>query len=93
MRVTALIVALTALCSSAFAAGIDSRAYSCAGLQSVIATQGFAFIDTPTFKDFAVAGRQFCSGSDRLESRAVATVDNPQCLVRYCTAEPNFEAE
>lgn len=93
MRMIALMAALAAAGSPVAAAGIDSRAYSCTGLQSVIAARGFAFIDTPTFKDFAVASRQFCSGSERLESRSVATNDTPQCLVRYCASEPNFEAE
>lgn len=70
--------------SPAAAAGIDSRAYTCAGLQSLIAARGFVFISQATFGDFVVADRSQCSGVEIVELRSVATSDNAQCLVNYC---------
>ena len=93
MRMTAYVAALAVFGSSAFAAGIDSRTYSCTGLQSAIATRGFVYIDTPRFKDFVVVSPQYCSGNDRIEPRTVATSDNPECLVRYCAPGPDVEAQ
>jgi hypothetical protein len=93
MRMIVCVAALAMFGASAFAAGIDSRSHSCVGLHAVIATRGFVYIDIPRFKDFVVAGPQYCSGGDRLEPRSVATSDNAQCVVRYCAAAPDFEAE
>jgi hypothetical protein len=73
--------------SSAFAAGIDSRAYTCGGLHTLVAQRGFVYIGIP-FQGFAVANAGFCSGSERLEARSVATSDNPQCTVPYCETRP-----
>jgi hypothetical protein len=85
--------ALTMFGASAFAAGIDARSYSCAGLHAMVAARGFVYIDSPRFQDFVVAGPQYCSGGERLEPRSVATSDNPQCVVRYCASAPDMEAE
>jgi hypothetical protein len=74
--------------SSAFAAGIASRAYTCASLHALIATQGFVYIGSP-FQGFAVSDVYFCSGGNRLEPRSVATSDNPQCAIPYCEDQPN----
>jgi len=84
----ALIMALLTSGSSAFAAGIDSRSYTCGGLNALIAARGVVYIASP-FQGFAVAGGNFCSGSDRLEARTLATSDNPQCAVPYCEARPD----
>ena len=85
MKCAALLVAAIATVgSSAFAAGIDTRAYSCAGLQAVIAANRFVFLNTPGFGDFAVADRSSCAGSDILQRRTVPTIDTPECIVNYC---------
>ena len=74
--------------STAFAAGIDSRSYSCADLQRMVAARGFVFINNPNFEDFVVASASFCSGEGAgvvpLQRRSVPTTDNPECLVNYC---------
>jgi hypothetical protein len=83
----ALILGALAISSTAFAAGIDSRSYSCAALQSMIAAKGFVFISQPTFGDFVVSNISYCSGGGGatiLQRRSVATSDNPECLVNYC---------
>jgi len=79
-----LILGAMALSSPAFAAGIDSRTYTCAGLQDLIAAKGFVFISAATFGDFVVANISYCSGQARLQWRSVATTDNPECVVNYC---------
>ena len=83
----ALILGAMALGSPTFAAGIDSRIYTCANLHALIAARHFIFINNPTFEDFAVADASYCSGggSARLVLRSVPTIDNPECLVNYCT--------
>ena len=88
MQKLVIAAAVLAFGSSAFAAGIDSRAYTCGGLNSQIVQQGFVYIGVP-FQGFAVASAYFCSGSERLESRSVATSDNPQCIIPYCEDRPN----
>jgi hypothetical protein len=93
MRVIAYVLALAVFGSSTFAAGINSRVYSCAGLQGMIAARGFAYIGNPNFQDFVVSGPQFCSGSDRIELRSVATSDNPECAVRHCSSRPDTETQ
>jgi len=89
MKILALIAGATVIASGASAAGIDSRAYSCAALQSMVAARGFVFISQP-FGDFIVASRSYCSGSGSvvLQRRSVATVDQPECLVNYCYERP-----
>jgi hypothetical protein len=73
-----------ALVTPADAAGIDSRAYTCAELHSLIAAQRFVFISQATFGDFVVAGPYYCGGGEVLEVRSVATRDLPECPVNYC---------
>ena len=90
MKKFAIVAAIMAFGSSAFGAGIDSRAYTCGGLHALIMTRGFVFLDSP-IQGFAVSGGNFCSGSERLESRSVTTSDTSQCVVRYCDARPNQE--
>jgi len=87
-----LLIAATVLAvsSSAFAAGIDSRAYTCGGLHALIAQRGFVYIGIP-FQGFAVSGANLCSGNERLEPRSVATSDNPLCPVPYCDERPSLE--
>jgi hypothetical protein len=63
MKRVALAFAVMALGPSAFAAGIDSRAYSCPQLQGLIAIYHFVFINNPNFDDFAVADQSQCSFS------------------------------
>ncbi|HVB18226.1 MAG TPA: hypothetical protein VNF04_16980 [Stellaceae bacterium] len=80
------ILAATILSLPASAAGIDSRAFTCTGLQSFVAAHGFVFISQATFGDFVVANRSFCADDDVLETRSVATSDTPECLVNYCVS-------
>jgi hypothetical protein len=84
MKRSALFVAVMILSISAFAAGIDSRAYTCDGLHAVIAANRFVFINYPSFMDFAVANASSCSGGEVIQLRSVPTSDNPECLVNYC---------
>jgi hypothetical protein len=81
-----LILGAIALSFSAFAAGIDSRAYTCPALQSLIAAKGFVFISQPAFGDFVVANVSYCEGGGILQLRSVPTTDNPECLVNYCVS-------
>jgi hypothetical protein len=82
----ALILGAVTLGTAAFAAGIDSRSYTCAALQSMIAAKGFVFVSQPAFGDFVVANISYCSGGGAavLQLRSVATADRPECLVNYC---------
>ena len=66
MKKFVIAAAVVAFGSSAFAAGIDSRAYTCGGLNALIAQRGFVYIGIP-FQNFAVSGANFCSGNERLE--------------------------
>jgi hypothetical protein len=84
MRTAALIAVLLLAAAPAGAAGIDSRAYSCAALHALIAARGFVFISQPAFGDFAVASGYFCGGGDRLQERTVPTADMPECSINYC---------
>jgi len=87
MKILPLIIAALTLGSvSAMANGIDSRAYTCAGLQSLIAQHGFVFISQATFGDFVVANRSFCADEQILETRSVPTSDSPECLINYCVS-------
>jgi hypothetical protein len=90
MKKFVIAAAVAALGSSAFAAGIDSRAYTCGGLHALIAQRGFVYIGIP-FQGFAVSGANFCSSNERLESRSVATSDSPQCPVPFCEDRPTLE--
>jgi hypothetical protein len=90
MKHLVIAASVAVLGSSALAAGIDSRAYSCGGLHALIAQQGFVYIGVP-FQGFVVSGARFCSGNERLESRSVATSDNPQCPVPFCEDRPSLE--
>ena len=90
MKKFVIAAAVVAFGSSAFAAGVDSRAYTCGGLHALIAQRGFIYIGIP-FQNFAVSGANFCSGNERLESRSVATSDNPLCPVPYCEERPSLE--
>jgi hypothetical protein len=84
----AVILAVMAISGSVFAAGIDSRTYTCAGLHSLITAQGFVFINNPDFEDFVVANASSCGGggggSAQLQRRSVPTTDGPECPVSYC---------
>jgi hypothetical protein len=75
---------LSALASPGLANGIDSRAYTCGDLHALIAKQGFVFISQATFGDFVVAEVSFCAGNSELQTRWVATRDQPECPVNYC---------
>ena len=89
MKRVALALAVMALGPSAFAAGVDSRAFTCPQLQGAIATYRFIFINNPNFDDFAVADHSQCSFSDILIRRTVPTSDNPECVVNYCRPPPD----
>ena len=83
----ALILGAMAISSPSWAAGIDSRTYTCPALQALIVAQRFVFINNPTFEDFVVADASYCGGggSARMVRRSVPTTDTPECLVNYCT--------
>jgi hypothetical protein len=83
-----LIVAAMAFNSPAIAAGVDSHAYSCAGLHALIAANRWIFINNPDFEDIVVADAHVCSMADQEEWRSVPTTDNPQCIVFHC-GEPH----
>jgi hypothetical protein len=90
MKLTAPIIGIMmAVGPVASAAGIDSRAYTCAALQSLVATRGYVFISLP-FGDFVVSNISYCSGSGSvlLQRRSVVTADQPECLVNYCMERP-----
>ena len=84
MRRLALILAVVFINPPALAAGIDSRAYTCAGLQALIAARGFVFIGNADFEDFVVANASYCAGGQFIQLRSVATSDQPECPVNYC---------
>jgi hypothetical protein len=88
MPITRLVLVLgaMALSPSAFAAGIDSRAYSCAALHGLVTAKGFVFINNSNFQDFVVANTSYCTGSGaiQIQLRSVPTTDNAECLVNYC---------
>ena len=84
MRRLALILGTIVISLPAVAAGIDSRLYTCADLQSQIAARRFLFISQATFGDFAVADVSVCSGGQIVERRSVATRDSADCPINYC---------
>jgi hypothetical protein len=87
MKRLAIFMVAIAFNSSAFAAGVDSRNYTCADLHALIQSQGFVFIGNPDFQDFVVANVSCCPGSGYdgyIQFRSVATRDNPECVVNYC---------
>jgi hypothetical protein len=90
----ALLLGTIAVSSTAFAAGIDSRTYTCADLHSLIVAKRFVFINNPTFEDFVVANASYCAGGEggsaQLKLRSVPTTDSPECLVNYCASAPNM---
>ena len=90
MKKLALIVGAIAFSSAAFAAGIDSRTYTCTDLHALIATSGFVFIGNPDFQDFVVANYSICGGGEYIQLRSVGTADNPECLVNYCVPAHRF---
>ena len=81
---SAQIVAAMNFSSSAYAAGVHSRAYTCDGLHALVAANRFVFINYPSFMDFVVANASYCSGGEMLQLRSVPTSDNPECTVNYC---------
>ena len=90
-NVVLIVASLVFLSCPAAAAGIDSRAYSCTALQSLIAGQGFVFISAATFGDIVVANASYCGGGDVFQLRSVATSDRPECPVNYCAAYTSSE--
>ena len=80
----ATILGAIACNASTLAAGIDSRVYTCAALQALVASQGFVFISSPVFGDFVVANASYCNGGSRVQLRSVPTSDQPECTVNYC---------
>jgi len=88
-RAVAGVLGATSLSCTTFAAGVDSRAYTCPALQGLIAQYGYVFIGNPNFSDFVVAGPGLCSGGERVQLRSVPAADTPQCPVNYCI--PTFD--
>ena len=81
---SALIVAALSFSVSAFAAGVDSRGYTCDGLHALVVANRFVFINYPSFMDFVVANSSYCSGGEIIQLRSVPTSDSPECLVNRC---------
>jgi hypothetical protein len=79
-----MILATVAVSHSAVAAGVDSRPYTCAGLQALIGANRFVFINNPGFGDFVVANASYCSSGEIIQRRTVPTADAAQCPVNYC---------
>ena len=79
-----LVVGAMALSSPAFAAGINSTAYTCTGLQGVIMASRYIFINNSNFRDFVVANASLCSGGEQVELLGVPTTDRPECPVNHC---------
>jgi len=86
---SALILAAMTFSSSGFAAGVDSRAYTCDGLHALVVANRFVFINYPSFMDFVVTNGSDCSAGEMLGLRSVPTSDNPECLVNYCRKRPS----
>lgn len=79
------VVAVAMACStSALAAGVDSRTYTCGALQGLTVANRFIFINTPGFDDFVVADASSCSGGEIIQRRTVPATDTPECPVNYC---------
>jgi hypothetical protein len=81
---SARIAAAMTFSFSAFATGVDSRAYTCDGLHALVGANRFVFINYPSFMDFVVANASYCSSGEVIQLRSVPTSDNPQCLVNRC---------
>ena len=90
MKNLAFIVAVS-LSTSAFAAGIDSRSFSCGDLHNLIAARGFVFISQPAFGDFVVAGPYYCGRGEDLRLRSVPTLDRPECPINYCESRGQYD--
>jgi hypothetical protein len=86
-------VAAALLSAAASAAGIDSRAYTCADLHNMIAAQGFLFVSEPAFGDFVVSGPYYCGGGEILRLRSVPTFDRADCPVNYCEGRNDAERQ
>ena len=80
----AFILGAIALSSPAYAAGIDSHAYTCPQLQRLILSTGFVFIGNPNFADFVVANASYCPDLAQVQTRTVPTTDLAECPVNYC---------
>lgn len=80
----ALIFALALVSSWASAAGVDPRAYTCAGLHALVVANRFVFINYPSFMDFVVANRSYCTSGEIIQLRSVPTSDNTECPVNRC---------
>jgi hypothetical protein len=78
------ILGVSMISSAAFAAGVDSRNYTCPELQRLILSNRFIFLGNPDFQDFVVADVSYCSGNGYLQLRSVTTRDQPECVVNYC---------
>ena len=84
VRVAGIVLGATALSCSTFAAGVDSRAYTCPALQGLIVQYRYIYIGNPNFQDFVVADASMCGGGEHIQVRSVLTLDRPECLVNYC---------
>jgi hypothetical protein len=85
------VVGTIVLAAPAFAAGIDSRVYTCSDLHRLIAESGFVFISQPAFGDFVVSSPYYCGGGDIVELRSVPTLYHPECPVNYCVPQYNVD--
>src|SRR5215467_12404921 len=89
-KTAAVFVGTAAINAPAFAAGIDSHAYTCAGLHQLVMSKGFIFINNSNFGDFVVADGSRCGTGEQAVLLSVPTSDRPQCPVNYCGSSRNM---
>src|SRR5260370_5047392 len=85
MKRLAVILGAMIVSASAFAAGVDSRSYTCVALHGLVTAQRFVFINNPNFEDFIVVDASYCGGGGRAPpSRSSApTTPPPPLLLDY----------
>jgi hypothetical protein len=66
-------LALALFSSSALAAGVDSRVYTCDGLHALLGANRFVFINYPTFMEFVVDNGSYCSAGEMIGLRSAPT--------------------
>jgi hypothetical protein len=66
-------LALALFSSSARAAGVDSRVYTCDGLHALLGANRFVFINYPTFMEFVVDNGSYCSAGEMIGLRSAPT--------------------
>jgi hypothetical protein len=93
MKKLAIVLALTAVATSAEAQRLMTPAMTCRQAQQVVAANGAAVLGTGTYTyDRYVRDRGFCQIDEYPEAAWVPTRDTPQCPVGYiCRSGPAYE--